>query len=338
MRLFWLSGALAAALGVCPVLAADCPGNPGALGTARTIVVDPAKMPRIGNMSFTQSLPLEPKEVVLTFDDGPQPKNTAIVLDALARECVKATFFLIGSLAKEYPEWVRRQAQGGHTIANHNEHHPRYFDKLSYERGIAQIVNATRHIDEALAPIGHKMAPFFRFPGFRHTEPFNRYLNKQGYAVIGADFPADDWTFVGPETVMHRALARLEYRGSGILLLHDIHQRTAVILPRLLRELKARGFKVVHMVPPSIGETPLAAKETAPAPAETASKAGVTIEPVVQQAALKETSAEAVAKEPEAKQSPAASARQSASLRRVHRPARAVNGSPQARDLRDRPD
>jgi peptidoglycan/xylan/chitin deacetylase (PgdA/CDA1 family) len=272
MRLILLSGVLAAGFCVCPALAGDCPGNPDALGTSRTIVVDPAKTPRIGSMSYPQSLPLEPKEVVLTFDDGPLPRYTAPVLETLAHECVKATFFIIGEMARAYPDWVQREARAGHTIGNHTETHPHYIDKISQERGVAEIDIGARHIAEALAPTGIKMAPFFRFPGFRHTEALDEYVNKQGYVAIGADFPADDWTFIGPETVLKRAMDRLEKRGSGILLLHDIHQRTATILPKLLRELKARGYKVVQMVPAG-GVTLVAAMPAPPAPpAEAASK------------------------------------------------------------------
>ncbi len=293
MRLILLSGALAAGFYACPALAGDCPGNPDALGTARTIVVDPAKTPRIGTMSYPQSLPLEPKEVVLTFDDGPQPKYTAIVLETLARECVKATFFLVGEMAKLYPDWVQREARAGHTIGNHTEHHPRYIDKLSQERAITEIVDGARHIEEALAPTEFKMAPFFRFPGFRHTEPLDQYLNKQGIAAIGADFPADDWIFIGPETVLKRAMDRLEKRGSGILLLHDIHQRTATILPKLLRELKARGYKVVQMIPPD-GTVLVAATPATPAPsAEAASK-----EPAPQDVAMKAALMQTASKAP----------------------------------------
>jgi peptidoglycan-N-acetylglucosamine deacetylase len=295
MRLFLLSGALAAGLLVCPALAEDCPGNPDALGTSRTITIDPAKTPRIGSMSYPQSLPLEPKEVVLTFDDGPQPKYTVQVLETLARECVKATFFIIGSLAKEYPDWVQREARAGHTIGNHSETHPRYIDKLPLERGLAEIVNAERHIEEALAPAGFKMAPFFRFPGFRHTEAMDQYLTKQGYVAIGADFPADDWTFIGPDTILKRAMDRLERRGSGILLLHDIHQRTATILPKLLRELKARGYKVVHMVPADgatlVAATP--APSTPPAEAKNGAK-----ESAPQEVAMKAAPTQTASKDP----------------------------------------
>jgi peptidoglycan/xylan/chitin deacetylase (PgdA/CDA1 family) len=293
MRLILLGGVLAAGFFACPALAGDCPGNPDALGTSRTIVVDPAKSPRIGSMSYPQSLPLEPKEVVLTFDDGPLPKYTGPVLETLAHECVKATFFLIGEMAKAYPDWVQREARAGHTIGNHTEHHPRYIDKLSVERGIAEIVDGGRHIEEALAPTGIKMAPFFRFPGFRHTEPLDAYVNKQGYAAIGADFPADDWTFIGPETVLKRAMDRLERRGSGILLLHDIHARTATILPKLLRELKARGYKVVQMVPPDGAAQVAAAPPPFAPPVAAASK-----EPVPPEAATKAAAVQTVSKEP----------------------------------------
>lgn len=297
MRLILLSGALAAGFFASPALAGDCPGNPDALGTARTIVVDPAKTQRIGTMSYPQSLPLEPKEVVLTFDDGPLPKYTAPVLETLAHECVKATFFLIGEMAKQYPDWVQREVRAGHTIGNHTEHHPRYIDKLSQERAITEINDGARHIEEALAPTGIKMAPFFRFPGFRHTEPLDQYANKQGYVVISADFPADDWTFIGPEMVLKRAMDRLEKRGSGILLLHDIHQRTATILPKLLRELKARGYKVVQMVPADGAILVASAPAPSAPPAESTSKDGAK-EPAPQQVAMKAASMEAVSKEP----------------------------------------
>jgi peptidoglycan/xylan/chitin deacetylase (PgdA/CDA1 family) len=298
MRLVLLSGMLAAGFFACPALAGDCPGNPDALGTARTIVVDPAKTPRIGTMSYPQSLPLEPKEVVLTFDDGPQPKYTGTVLETLARECVKATFFLVGEMAKLYPDWVQREARAGHTIGNHSEHHPRYIDKLPYERAIAEIDIGARHIEEALAPTEFKMAPFFRFPGFRHTEAMDQYLNKKGYAAIGADFPADDWIFIGPETVLKRAMDRLEKRGSGILLLHDIHQRTATILPKLLRELKARGYKVVQMVPPDAAALVAAAPAASASPAEAASNGPGVKELASQDVAMKAALMQTASKKP----------------------------------------
>ena len=245
---------LAAPLALCGSLvaahAADCPGNPNAIGTSRTIVVDPRDHVRIGTMDYAETLPLLDHEVVLTFDDGPIPPYTNRILDILAAECVKATYFIVGDMAKEYPAMVRRIADAGHTVGTHSMSHPLRFRALSVERGNAQIDNGIAATAAALGDAG-KVAPFFRFPGFGHTEAAHEHAAEQGLMVWGADFPADDWTRIGAREVARRALHRLEAKGKGILLLHDIHQRTVDALPTILAELKARGFRVVHVVPSS---------------------------------------------------------------------------------------
>jgi len=91
------------ALGVAAAQAAECPGNPNALGTSRVLAIDPQDHPRIGTVQYSRSLPLEDKEVVLTFDDGPLPPYTNRILDVLAEHCVKATYFVIGRMARGYP-------------------------------------------------------------------------------------------------------------------------------------------------------------------------------------------------------------------------------------------
>ena len=96
-----------------------------------------------------------------------------------------------------------------------------------------------------------RLAPFFRFPGFGHTAAAHEHAAERGLMVWGADVPADDWHKIGPHEVARRAVQRLEAKGKGILLLHDIHQRTVEALPIILEELKARGFRIVHVVPAS---------------------------------------------------------------------------------------
>ena len=91
-----------------PTLAAECLGKPDTLGTSRTLVVDPIEHVRIGTMQYPETLPLADHEVVLTFDDGPLPPYTSRALDILASECVKATFFLVGQMAKAHPGTVRQ--------------------------------------------------------------------------------------------------------------------------------------------------------------------------------------------------------------------------------------
>src|SRR5712675_2101039 len=110
--------------------AADCPGHPDALGTSRTLVVDPKEHRLIGTMQYRETLPLEDGEVVLTFDDGPLPKYSNQILDILAAQCVKATFFLIGGQAQANPEGVRKVRDAGHTVATHTQSHPYNMHRL----------------------------------------------------------------------------------------------------------------------------------------------------------------------------------------------------------------
>src|SRR5215831_6707820 len=236
---------LASITGLGAANAAECP--PGALGVSRTIVVDPTEHARVGSMQYTESLPLKDHEVVLTFDDGPLPPYTSRILDTLASECVKATFFLVGRMAHSYPHLVRRAYAEGHTIGNHSQNHPFTFHRMTVEQAASEIENGYASIRAALDnPRG--ASDFFRIPGLLRQEPVERYLAAKGYMTWSVDFMADDWTHISSNEVVRRAINRLEARGKGILLLHDIKPKTALALPILLHELKARGFKIVHVV------------------------------------------------------------------------------------------
>jgi peptidoglycan/xylan/chitin deacetylase (PgdA/CDA1 family) len=237
-----LCGSVVAAAG------GECPGHPDALGTSRTIVVDPRDHIRIGTMSYVETLPLVDKEVVLTFDDGPLPPYTNRILDILASECIHATYFIVGAMAKAYPDQVRRIHDAGHTIGTHSMTHPYPFRTQGLERSKAQIDEGIAATAAALGDPAY-LAPFFRFPGFGRTEPVEEYLASRGLMVWGADMPADDWKKIGAAEVARRAVRRLEARGKGILLLHDIHERTVEALPIIISELKAQGFRIVHVVP-----------------------------------------------------------------------------------------
>ena len=236
--------------------AADCPGHPDALGTSRTLVVDPREHPRIGTMQYAETLPLEDHEVVLTFDDGPLPRNSNQILDILASQCVKATFFTIGRMAQAYPEGVRKLRDAGHTIGTHSQTHPLTMNRMPVERARQEIDDGIASVTSALgdgAP-----APFFRFPGLLRAEGVEDYLASQGIQVWSADFLADDWRHISSSRVYELAMKRLESKGRGILLLHDIHERTVAALPRILHEMKVRGYRIVHVVPatPELPATP----------------------------------------------------------------------------------
>ena len=232
--------------------AADCPGHPDALGTSRTLVVDPKEHPRIGTMQYAETLPLGDHEVVLTFDDGPLPHNSNQVLEILASQCVKATFFIIGRMAQAAPEGVRKLRDAGHSIGTHTQNHPIGMKRLSIERARQEIDDGIASVKTALGDDA-ALAPFFRIPGLSRAEAVEDYVASQGIQVWSADFPADDWHHISSSRVYDTAMKRLEAKGKGILLLHDIQARTVAALPRILRELKVRGYRVVHVVPATSG-------------------------------------------------------------------------------------
>jgi peptidoglycan/xylan/chitin deacetylase (PgdA/CDA1 family) len=247
---FWsaIAGLLALAGASASAFAADCPGNPDALGTSRVITVDPAEHPRIGAMQYHESLPLQDKEVVLTFDDGPLPPYTNRVLETLAAECVKATFFMVGRQARAFPDMVRRVYNEGHTVASHSQNHPLIFTRLPMAGAEKEIEDGRASVAAALGD-DRALAPFFRFPGLGRSNAIEAYLAGQGIMTWSADFLADDWRRITAQQVLTRALTRLDQKGKGVLLLHDIQPRTALALPALLKALKARGYRIVHVVP-----------------------------------------------------------------------------------------
>lgn len=245
-----LLGALTAVgsgLGSPGAAAAECPGHPNALGTSRVLVVDPQEHPRIGAMQYKETLPLRDHEVVLTFDDGPVPKYSNQVLQILADECVKATFFTIGRQAKADPEGVRKLAAAGHTVGTHSQNHPLSFNRMTLDQVKPEVDQGIASTAAALNDPS-ALSPFFRVPGLLRGEAVENYAGTLGLQMWSADFLADDWRSISGTKVYELAIKRLEARGKGILLLHDIHARTVDALPKILTELKAKGYRIVHVV------------------------------------------------------------------------------------------
>jgi peptidoglycan/xylan/chitin deacetylase (PgdA/CDA1 family) len=236
-------------LGIAMTHAATCPRK-GTLGTSRVLAVDAVAFPQIGLKNFPHTLPLRDHEVVLTFDDGPWPPTTPKVLAALAEECVRATFFMIGKPASEHPTMVRRIAAAGHTIGHHTWTH---FDLQRMPQG-----NAFKEIDDGIAAVEkaeHGVAtttpttPFFRFPGFLTTPATLDLLRSRGIAVFGADFWGNDWDHITPTQELRLLIVRLKAARKGIILLHDSQPKTAAVLPTFLRYLRENHYHVVHVVP-----------------------------------------------------------------------------------------
>lgn len=253
--------ALAALLaGVSAGQAASC--GPQALGTSRVIAVGTQGGLEVGLKTYPQTLPLANHEVILTFDDGPAAKTTPQILAALARECVRATFFEIGRNAERLPQIARREVMEGHTVGSHTYSHPQ--ETLRFMSDAAardEVMKGMIAVEKAAygQNFGGKPptdlkdlklhAPFFRFPGFADTKDLRQWLAANNVGVFSVDLWAGDWIKTTPQGELRTVMRRLNRLGKGILLLHDTHQWTADMVPMLLRELKAKGYRVVHMVP-----------------------------------------------------------------------------------------
>ena len=233
------------------IAVASCPGNPDALGTARTIEVSANSTPRVGRKQFPSTLPLQAKELVLTFDDGPWPGTTAKVLDALKNECVHATFFLLGRNVTANPQLARRALAEGHSMGHHSYSHP-LLDRMPVAKAETEIDRGIAADEVAL--YGERRTtpttPFFRFPGFASNAPLLDRMRERGLVVFGADVWASDWERMSPEQELHLILSRIERVGRGIVLFHDTKAQTAQMLPAFLREIKHRGYHRAHSTGP----------------------------------------------------------------------------------------
>jgi len=244
-----LGALLAGLISASPLEAAECPRK-DVLGTSRVLSVDAKTTPRVGLKSFPQTLPLADREVVLTFDDGPHPPTTSKVLAALAQQCVRATFFLIGLHAAQHPDMVKRIAREGHTIGHHTFSHP-FMARIPFEKAKGEIDRGIAADEMALKGISSTTpsTPFFRFPYFESTPALLDLLESRGIVVFGADLWASDWMEITPEQELKLVTERLAAAGKGIILFHDPKARTAAIMPAFLRYLRENGYRVVHIVP-----------------------------------------------------------------------------------------
>jgi peptidoglycan/xylan/chitin deacetylase (PgdA/CDA1 family) len=223
----------------------NCP-DPSTLGIARTVEIDTTGAPGFGFEHYKAYDFLRLKEVVLTFDDGPQVNTTHAVLDALAAQCTKATFFSVGKMAAGLPEILRDVAKAGHTIGSHTWAHieiRKFKDEGDWKAEIEKGMSAVRRA------VGGPVAPFFRYPSLKDTPESIEYLKTRNVAVFSTDIDSFDFLNHNPDRLVKSVMSKLEKKGKGIILMHDIQPGTAKAVPHLLAELKANGYKIVHLKP-----------------------------------------------------------------------------------------
>lgn len=237
----------AMALAALPA-AADCPGNPNALGVSRTVEIDTTGGPGFGFEHFKDHDFLEQKEVILTFDDGPWPGTTPQVLKALADNCTKAMFFVIGKHAMWHPEILHQVAAAGHTIASHTFSHQNLGSKrLNDDQRKTEIEMGISAVRRSLGENADKLSAFMRFPALQHPPEMMRYVGERNIGVWSTDLDSFDFKMKSSEKMVSSLMHKLDKRGKGILLMHDFQRVTAHGIDDLLKRLKAGGYKVVHV-------------------------------------------------------------------------------------------
>ncbi|MFD0916018.1 polysaccharide deacetylase family protein [Pseudahrensia aquimaris] len=214
------------------------------LGVSRTINVSSFNAAMGANASA--GIGLRHKEVVLTFDDGPMPGKTVSILNALSAECTKATFFMVGNMARAYPSLVQRVARAGHTVAHHTQAHS-HLPGTSMARARAEIQNGVAMVNKALGPMRSRSSRLFRYPYLARNAALDRVLREHSLLPFSAYIDSTDWKPISSDAVVNRVMSLLNARGRGVILLHDIQSRTVSALPKLLDRLQAGGYKVVHV-------------------------------------------------------------------------------------------
>ena len=188
-------------------------------------------------------------EVAITFDDGPDPEITPQVLDLLDQHQVKASFFCIGEKVAKFPEIAKEIIRRGHTIENHSYHHSLFFSLFGFSKLHKELNEAQQVIYETTG----QLPRYFRAPaGFRNPM-LDPILAKNGLYYVSWTRRALDGVKCNAESALKRLLK--SFSAGDILLLHDgTKARTndnkavvLIVLPMLLDEAKARGFKVVSL-------------------------------------------------------------------------------------------
>ena len=181
------------------------------------------------------------KIIALSFDDGPAGKKTSRILDILKENKVEAAFFCIGKNMPENEDILKRMIDEGHMIGNHSNSHNSLFDLYSSKKMLNELELASQTCQD----ITGYYPRFFR-PPYGVTNPnLKKAVLKGGFISIGWSIRSYDTVIGNEERLQTRILERL--KPGAILLLHDSSESTLKILPRLLKEIRNKGYKMIRL-------------------------------------------------------------------------------------------
>jgi len=278
--------------------AEECAAGTGALGVSRVLAIDATTGPRFG--PGEQEI-LADGEVVLTFDDGPIRATSKVVLEALAAQCTKATFFVVGRMAIADPEMVQEYDRHGHTVATHTWSHA----NLAHLTPLKARTEIELGISAAQQALGRPVAPFFRFPYLSAPPSSSMYLAHRRLAIFDVDIDSKDYRTHDASAVQQKVMADLARLHKGIILFHDIQPSTARALPSLLSELKSKGFRVVHLTATATAAT-LASYDAVAARALARKRTAVGEQPLLERSLTWPAASTALPRHPTAAHEPAA--------------------------------
>jgi peptidoglycan/xylan/chitin deacetylase (PgdA/CDA1 family) len=200
-------------------------------------------------------------QIALTFDDGPHPTRTPRVLQILADAGIKATFFQIGRNAAAYPDVARRVLAAGHTVGSHTFSHPN-MSRITEPHAETEVESGDASVSLALGMRPGEL-PFFRFPYGAKTPVEQGFVQRRGNTTVFWNMDSEDWKVRDPHRLFLNVLSELDRARGGIILFHDIHEQTVIVLPHVLAELRARRMKTVVFI---AAESVSAAGGAAPTP------------------------------------------------------------------------
>jgi len=208
------------------------------------------------------------KNIALTFDDGPDPVNTPIILDILKKHKIKATFFVLGRKAKEYPGLIRRIVEEGHTLGNHTYNHPQRLSNKPGSRRITELreeeirdemVKTQEAVDQALKT--HYPLRQFRPPGGHCNTKVEKVAGEEGITeIVKWNVTSNDWTEPGAEKIISNVENGVKEKSDkkskegkgGVILFHDNHssciaktndRNAPTVLEKIIQDLQNEGYK-----------------------------------------------------------------------------------------------
>lgn len=181
-----------------------------------------------------------PRYIAITFDDGPHEKMTPMLLEKLEELQVRASFFLVGTMAEKNPSLVRSIFEQGHTVANHS-----YFHRNCKVMDQDELSEDLARCSSVIENIINQPVRFFRPPGGNYTSETLRTVRKSGLKTVLWDINSREYTGVSVDFMTRRVM---RYASSGsIILFHSGVKRTVDVLPVLVAKLRKNGFVFVTL-------------------------------------------------------------------------------------------